>query len=61
MSEKTISVNRVPNKNSKYENGWRWCSGCNKFYQTKKLYCDICGTRLRIHPKKKGHKGDKAI
>ena len=58
MSEKTISINRIPNRRggrgmSKYSNGYKWCSRCSKYYQTKKSYCEICGTRLRYRPHKK--------
>lgn len=36
---------------SKYGNGYKWCSGCAKFIKTDKIKCPICGSQLRNGPK----------
>lgn len=37
---------------SKYNDGYKWCSGCVKFVKTgESLLCLICKTRVRSGPK----------
>jgi len=38
-------------RNPKYENGFKWCSGCAKFFKTDIKKCTICSTQLRNGPK----------
>jgi predicted amidophosphoribosyltransferase len=36
---------------SLYAAGFKRCSLCQVFYDTKEPYCKCCGRKLRIHPR----------
>jgi len=36
---------------TRYDDGYKWCSGCGKFKETQKRACPYCGTQLRNGPK----------
>lgn len=37
-----------------YKKGFRYCSGCAKYYKTKSVFCpsQFCNTRLRLKPRR---------
>ncbi len=44
---------------SRYNDGFKWCSGCSKFVKSGKRNCPICDTQLRNGPKSNRLKPDK--
>lgn len=45
----------------KYENGFKYCSRCMRFYLTESVRCPECGTPLRTSAKKKSDRRKKFI
>jgi len=45
----------------KYENGFKYCSRCMRFYLTESVRCPECGTPLRTSAKKKSDRRKRFI
>jgi uncharacterized paraquat-inducible protein A len=44
-----------------YSRGFRYCTRCRAFYKTGSSRCPVCGTLLRINPRKRRGMSFKAV